>query len=730
MSLRSKFVLFLSLIIIAICSGLSAYFIQNQRTAMTNQLVSLGKILVNNLAHNGRYGMITEDPLQFDRLIEGALAVEEVVYVVITGPNGRQLAAKSKGRLTDATRLARAPEVPVFPDPAAAKVGRAWASPETLVTPFLAPGEELLYDFAVTVPRLRSSGGLRTPLALELEESVNPGGLTTEPPTKALGVIQLGLTEAKRHQALRSVIWDIALLTGLIILVGILATITLASRIITPLKSLASLARQIAQGNLTASVRPTTQDEVGQLTQIFNQMARSLNDRDQAISSKSHTARKQVRQLTSLNQTAATIASTLDIDKLLDAVLQLCIENVGFARMVLVLRDPGRRLGYGARVVGVPEEIERAIRAIEIPLQDDGSMDSQLLIHGKPLLVPDITEVADLIYPPVLTLCRQVEVISFVAAPLTSKDRALGYVGADLGERRCTQEDLDLLVTIASHIAVAIDNARAYQALEHLTQTLEQRVQERTQELQNANERLVELDKLRAAFVSIVSHELRTPMTSIKGYVENMLDGLTGTLNDRQAYYLTRVKFNVERLTRMLNQLLDLSRIEAGQIELQIGLMSMPDLALDVEESLQSLAQKKSIVLAVQTEGAVPPIQGDRDKLYQVLTNLVGNAIKFTSQGGEVGIEVTALSEGLVRVCVSDNGCGVAPHEIEKVFDKFYRGETAPQDAVGAGLGLTITKHLVELHSGRIWVESTLGAGSQFYFTVPIAGPPGKVNHV
>jgi two-component system sensor histidine kinase/response regulator len=329
-------------------------------------------------------------------------------------------------------------------------------------------------------------------------------------------------------------------------------------------------------------------------------------------------------------------------------------------------------------------------------------------------------------YPPALKLCRRINVFSFVAAPLKSKDRILGYVAGDFRDRRCTDEDLELLITIASHIAVAIDNAQAYQALEHLTQTLEQRVRQRTQELQSANERLVELDELRAAFVSIVSHELRTPMTSIKGYVENMLDGLTGPLTDRQSYYLTRVKLNVERLTRMLNQLLDLNRIENRRVELQLAAMSMPDLAQDVVEGLQSLAQKKAIALATHTEGEVPNIQGDRDKLHQVLTNLVGNAIKFTPEGGDVRVEVTALSEGLVRVCVSDTGCGIGPHEIEKVFEKFYRGESAPQEALGAGLGLPITKSLVELHGGRIWVDSVLDAGSQFYFTVPIAGPPDR----
>ena len=719
--------LFLSLIIIVACSGLSAYFIRNQRASMTHELVGLGTILVNNLAYNGRYGLITEDPILLERLIDGALAVDEVVYVMITGPEGRRLAAKSKGRLLDSAGLTRDAQVPLYHDPAPAQPAAAGSTTATAaVTEFHAGGGEWLYDFAVPVKRQHPASSLQGPLVLESEESHGPTVLSGDAPAQTLWVVRIGLTAEKRKQGLRAVIWDVAFLTAIIISIGILVTTTFAGRIITPLQSLSSVARRVAEGDLTASVKPTTHDEVGQLTDIFNQMTRSLGERDQAISAQIEIIRKHFRQLTSLNQTAATITSTLDIDKLLDAVLHLCVENVGFGRMMLVLYDPERRVGRNARVVGVPADIERVMRPLEIPVRDDGGVDAQLFLYGRALLVTDIEAVAHQMFPPVLAMCRQVDVFSFVAAPLKTKDRILGYVAGDFRDRRCTQEDLDLLITIASHIAVAIDNAQAYQALEHLTLTLEQRVQHRTQELQSANERLVELDKLRAAFVSIVSHELRTPMTSIKGYVENMLDGLTGPLTDRQSYYLTRVKFNVERLTRMLNQLLDLSRIEAGRVELQPASMSMPDLAQDILEGLQSLAQKKALTLTTQTEGAVPPIQGDRDKLHQVLTNLVGNAIKFTPQGGEVRVEVTALSEGLVRVCVADTGCGIAPHEIEKIFEKFYRGETAPQEAVGAGLGLPITKHLVELHGGRIWVDSTLGAGSQFYFTVPIAGPGGK----
>jgi two-component system sensor histidine kinase/response regulator len=724
-SLRKKFVLFLSLIIAATCSGLSIYFILSQRTAMKEQLMGLGKLLVNNIVHNGRYGLITEDPVLLERLVEAALDVDEVVYVIITGSDGRRLAARTKGTLIEGVELARDAAKQLYPPPESMEKASREQAGSLQVTLLPASGRETLYDFVMPVAKNSAKEERAGPFFFEPTERSAPGRVLDQP--QPLGVIQLGLTDAFRQRHLHEVIQTIVLMTLGIVVLGILATIALAGRIITPLKSLSLVARQVAEGDLTASVRRTTRDEVGQLTDIFNQMTQSLRDRDQAITRQLSIIRKQVGQLTSLNQTASAITSTLDIDKLLDLVMQRCVEHVGFSRMVLAFYDADRRVAFDLHVVGVTQEIERASRAIEIPVHDKEGLDAELLLRGRPVLVHDLEEAADRLYPPLLALCRKVGVMSFVAVPLKSKDRMLGFLAGDFADRRCTQEDLDLLMTIASHIAVAIDNARTYHELEHLTQTLEQRVEERTTELQTANERLVELDKLRAAFVSIVSHELRTPMTSIKGYVENMLDGLTGALSERQEYYLTRVKYNVERLTRMLNQLLDIGRIEEGRVELHLAPLTMPDLIQEVAEGLQSLAQKKSILLTTAIENDIPAIQADRDKLNQVLVNLIGNAIKFTPNGGTVQVRVTVIpSEEIIQVCIADTGCGIAPHELEKVFEKFYRGEAAPQEAVGAGLGLQITKHLVELHTGRIWVTSILGVGSQFYFTVPVAGPPPK----
>jgi signal transduction histidine kinase len=239
-------------------------------------------------------------------------------------------------------------------------------------------------------------------------------------------------------------------------------------------------------------------------------------------------------------------------------------------------------------------------------------------------------------------------------------------------------------------------------------------------QLEAVNERLRELDQRKSEFVSIVAHELRTPLSSIRGYAENMLEGLGGVLTDKQQYYLGRITFNVERLTRMITELLDLARIEAGQIGIRCEPLAIADCVETIIEGLQTLARDKT--LTVRAVHAPHPlmVRGDPDKLTQVLTNLIHNAVKFTPAGGDILVEVHDPNDGCVQICVADTGCGIPPSEVSQVFDKFYRGSSLSSEGRGAGLGLAIVKHLVELQGGRIWVQSTPGKGSRFYFTLPI----------
>jgi signal transduction histidine kinase len=216
-------------------------------------------------------------------------------------------------------------------------------------------------------------------------------------------------------------------------------------------------------------------------------------------------------------------------------------------------------------------------------------------------------------------------------------------------------------------------------------------------------------------------------MTSIKGFVENMLDGLSGKLTDKQTHYLERIKVNAARLTRMIEDLLDLSRIESGRTELRLGKLQLCELVADVIDSLQTVAKEKSVQLTEQQSASMPSVQADRDKVQQVLFNLIGNAIKFTPRGGQVTVSIERPDAQSVVVCVADTGCGIPNDEATRIFEKFYRAASAPPDVRGAGLGLAIAKSLVELHHGQIWVETAPSQGSRFFFSLPLVQPSESI---
>ncbi|MEX0803672.1 MAG: HAMP domain-containing sensor histidine kinase [Candidatus Binatia bacterium] len=260
---------------------------------------------------------------------------------------------------------------------------------------------------------------------------------------------------------------------------------------------------------------------------------------------------------------------------------------------------------------------------------------------------------------------------------------------------------------------IAIENVRLFQE-----------IQDKNQQLEIANERLQEVDRLKSDFVANVSHELRTPLTAIKGAVDLILREVPGPLTEKQSHYLARVRSNTQHLAVLINDLLDLSKIEEGKIELQAARMSLGGLVHEVVETLKPIAAEKPIELEVTTLEPSILVWADRDKVTQVLTNLIGNAIKFTPPHGRVTVSSINKNADWVRVSVSDTGPGIAASERERIFDKFYQVvENGGPKPKGTGLGLAISRALVELHGGRIWVESEMNRGSTFNFTLPVSGP-------
>ena len=236
-----------------------------------------------------------------------------------------------------------------------------------------------------------------------------------------------------------------------------------------------------------------------------------------------------------------------------------------------------------------------------------------------------------------------------------------------------------------------------------------------------ANTDLQMLYEKQKEFTSTVSHELRTPLASIKMALDIILSGTPGPVNKDQVDFLGRAKSNVDRLNRLINDILDLSKMEAGKIVMK---MQPGDLNQTVRESLepqQNVAQGKGLALACMTDPALPPVVFDRDRILQVLYNLVGNAIKFTETGGVRVIVKADVPGNVVTVCVEDTGPGIKPEDIVKLFEKFQQLEgPLNQKAGGTGLGLAICKTIVECHAGKIWAESEQGKGSRFCFLLPL----------
>lgn len=231
-----------------------------------------------------------------------------------------------------------------------------------------------------------------------------------------------------------------------------------------------------------------------------------------------------------------------------------------------------------------------------------------------------------------------------------------------------------------------------------------------------------ELDRLKSSFIASVSHELRTPLVAIEKSVSLMLNRETGDITPTQEQFLSIADRNLKRLTRLINDLLDMSKLEAGKMELKAEPSSLEKAINDSVEGLLSWANTKSVNIERKIAREIPQVNMDSDRIIQVLTNLIGNAIKFVPKSGQIVVEAKLATAGSeVEVSVQDNGIGISPENLPRVFDKFYQvGERASQDISGTGIGLSISREIVELHGGKIRAESEKGRGARFTFTLPL----------
>jgi two-component system, NtrC family, sensor histidine kinase KinB len=230
-----------------------------------------------------------------------------------------------------------------------------------------------------------------------------------------------------------------------------------------------------------------------------------------------------------------------------------------------------------------------------------------------------------------------------------------------------------------------------------------------------------ELDQLKSSFVASVSHELRTPLVAIEKSITLILSNAAGPISKDQEQFLSIAERNLKRLSLLINDLLDLSKLEAGKMELLRELCSIENIIDEAIKSFDAWASAKSIRMEKNIHGPISDLYADSNKINQVLNNLIGNAIKFTPNNGSIIIEVSFDDENKeIKVVVQDTGSGIAQGDLKKVFDKFYQAAKAHSEIIGTGIGLSIAKEIVELHGGRIWAESEQGRGAKFIFTLPL----------
>jgi len=307
-------------------------------------------------------------------------------------------------------------------------------------------------------------------------------------------------------------------------------------------------------------------------------------------------------------------------------------------------------------------------------------------------------------------------------------------VEAIAGKIVSEQGELTAVVTILHDRREAIEKAKLYEQLKRASDELERKIQAATADIAQQNELLrrqaIELEQasqLKSQFLANMSHEFRTPLNAILGYTSMVLQGLGGPIEPGAKRQLRRIESNGRHLLTIINEILDISRIEAGRMPLQISRLRIPDLVTEVKAELEPIIIRSKIAVSSQLDKDLPILVTDRQKVKQILLNLLSNALKFTHHGN---VTITARRyprERAVTVSVTDTGIGIAPADQEKIFEDFRQLDNSPTRAYGGtGLGLSICRRLAEMMDGRITVESQVGKGSTFTLTLPVKSAGGR----
>ncbi|MCK9431084.1 MAG: ATP-binding protein [Candidatus Omnitrophica bacterium] len=425
---------------------------------------------------------------------------------------------------------------------------------------------------------------------------------------------------------------------------------------------------------------------------------------------------KKISGLDILQKLSRDISTTLEEKQIFRKISSEHLEELGFEKSLAFLWNDLKREFYLCLNLGF-EDAESELIKTAVNTDKDYYLD--LIRSGKnasSVFIPDDFLTKDRIN-------QLFEVRSFIICPILAQegDQGFIFVGTQNIETRITEGEQELITILANQIGQTLDNARLFEKTWRSQQELEIKVEERTHQLSQALEEVGKVSKRKSDFISSVSHELRTPLTSIKGYAAILLAGKLGAVPDEIKNRLEKINRHSDELVHMVNDLLDISRIESGKVNMKLESLELKYIADKVADLLSEQLKAKNITFSTNIPDDSRNALADRSQIERVFINLVGNALKFTPENGKISINAHRSGK-IIQIDVSDTGFGIPEDAQGKLFQEFFRVENAiNQEVKGTGLGLALVRHIIEAHQGRIWVKSKLSEGSTFSFTLNAA---------
>ncbi len=463
-------------------------------------------------------------------------------------------------------------------------------------------------------------------------------------------------------------------------------------------------------------------EQINQLQNSLNKLKRSFYELDEQaklivrtdleLNKAQEELDKRLGSLDVLQKTSRLISTTLDENEIFHRLDQALMIDLGFEKGIICIYNEKKELLSRVSLSYSSEDIHFII--------------SNLLKETHLMAAFNDGRTFSSINAPKQrreTIARLFSVEHFVISPILTQNGMLGavFVGNRSNASSITAGDEELISILANQIGQSVENARLFEQVFRSRQELERKVQERTKELASALENVQTISQNKSEFISAVSHELRTPLTSIKGYASLLMTGKLGDIPETVKERLGKINTHSDNLVKLINDLLDIARIESGKAEMNFGRCLISRIIDNVHDLLTPQMKEKNIEWTTDIAHNLPEIMIDSSQIERVFINIINNAIKFTPNWGMISLRVKVEGPH-VLIEITDTGIGIAQEDIEKLFDEFYKVDnTINQNLKGTGLGLSLVKKIIEAHNGKIWITSQVNAGSTFHFTLPIA---------